>query len=102
MADYNPFEREARTEERAQERKLEHTSQLADLLYVMTDPAGRRFMHKLLSEAGLFRSSFDSDPHKTAFNEGQRNVGLRLMADIMAIAPSQYAQMIEEQRNASS
>lgn len=102
MSDFDPFEREAQTAERKGEQKRARDGDLADLLYVMTDPAGRRFMHKLLSASGLYRTSFDADPHKTSFNEGRRNIGLALMADIMVIAPTQYAEMLEEQRNASS
>jgi hypothetical protein len=101
MADFNPFDREAKTEVRTAEQKREREQQLADTLFVMADPAGRRFMHRLLSRAGLYRSSFDVDPHRTSFNEGERNIGLFLMAEIMQVAAHQYAEMLEEQRNAS-
>lgn len=101
MPHFDPFERETTTEKRNDEKRNQRDNELADVLFVMADPAGRRFMHRLLSRTGMYRSSFDENPHNTAFNEGSRNVGLWLTAEIMQIAVPQYTQMIEEQKDAS-
>ena len=64
---------------------------------VMADKAGRAWMWELLTLCGVMRSSFIAgDPHATSFNEGQRNVGLRIMASIMSAAPEQYETMVKE------
>lgn len=72
-----------------------------DLRAVMGTPEGRRFMWALLGECGLFRSSY----HPSAlihFNEGQRSIGLSLMARITGECPDLYLTMqgeaIDDQR----
>lgn len=106
MADetFDPFGDQQRTadrEKQSERDKLKRENELADVLFVMNDPAGRRYIHRLLSNAGLFRLSYEKgDPYQTAFNEGARNNGLRMTADIMEIAAAQYAQMIEENKHA--
>lgn len=72
-----------------------------DLRSVMGTPQGRRFMWALLGECGLFRSSY----HPSAlihFNEGQRSIGLSLMARVTAECPDLYLTMqgeaIDDQR----
>lgn len=67
-----------------------------DLRALMALPEGRRFMYRLLSAAGCFRSSFAVDPHQTAFNEGQRNIGLWAMG---LLRSDEYAQMMKEQED---
>jgi hypothetical protein len=68
-----------------------------DLVTVLSTENGRRFVHRLLGEAGVFRTSFVmGDPNGTAFNEGSRNTGLRLLSRVMADAPDQYFKMLKE------
>lgn len=102
---YNPFNTEATEAERATRsdvEQLRRTNELADVLYLMTDAAGRRLAYRLLSNAGVFRTTFvPGDPHGTSFNEGQRSLGLWLLSEIMEIAGAQYTQMLEEAKNAN-
>ena len=97
---YEPFkndERKAQNAEREERRVMERA---ADLRYVMDNAAGRRVIHRLLTDAGVFRSSFSADnPHETSFNEGARNLGLKVLAEIMNVASTQYLQMLEEAKN---
>lgn len=78
---------------------------LADLRSVMDTPAGRRFMWALLGDCGLYRASFNNSGSITAFNEGQRDIGLRLVARITQDCPEQYLAMqgeaIEADRKAN-
>ena len=100
---YDPLQPETLQKEREDKGKREENKralELADTLFVMNDPAGRRFIHRQLSAAGVFHQSYVAgDPHQTSFNEGARSRGLRLMADIMEVAATQYAQMIEEAKD---
>ncbi len=66
------------------------------LARVLSEKEGRAWLWSLLEFTGPMRSSFAGDPYQTAFNEGQRNVGLKIMSDIMKAAPEQYAVMAEE------
>jgi len=60
---------------------------------LMALPEGRAFVHRLLQTAGVFRPSFAGDPYHTAFNEGQRNLGLWALNRLL---PDEYAQMMKE------
>lgn len=62
-----------------------------DLVAVMGTPEGRRFVWQLISDAGVFKTSFvASDPSATAFNEGQRARGLAILARLQDEAPDLY------------
>jgi len=68
----------------------------ADIRELMSSAGGRRWVHGLLEFTGLFRSSFTGELSWTAFNEGQRNVGLRVYAEINDVCPELYGVMREE------
>jgi len=70
----------------------------ADTKWLMSHAEGRRIVWGLLDVAGVFRTSMTAD-NWTFFNEGQRNVGLRLMARIQEHCPEMYTQMIKEHRD---
>lgn len=56
----------------------------------MSTPTGRYWMWQLLAQCHIFSQTFTADPLTTAFNEGQRSIGLSLMADILTTCPDQY------------
>lgn len=61
---------------------------------------GRAWMYGHLEACHVFHTSFVAgDPHATSFRCGEHNVGLRLLADVMAAAPEQYVEMIKEAKN---
>ena len=83
----------------AKRRELRRQGECRNL---MSDPAGRRFVWAILSNAGVFRISHaPGDPYQTAFREGERNVGNWLLSDINAICPELYAPMVAENREAN-
>lgn len=58
---------------------------------------GRAWMYGTLEACHIYQSPFfQGDPHNTSFRCGEHNVGLRLLADVMAAAPKQYVTMCEE------
>lgn len=91
--------------ERAAKRsKTQTNSEDADLLWLMRQPQGRRFMWRRLGLCGLYRLSFNPkapDSHCAAFAEGERNTALNLLADIARAAPAEYLQMIKESTDAA-
>lgn len=60
---------------------------------------GRAFMYRCLVSAGVFSSSFDSDPLKTAYNCGHRDQGLWLQNELQEASPDRYLQMIKENQH---
>lgn len=70
--------------------------EVEDLVWLMGIKRGRRIVWRQLSHAGVYRSSFTPDASVTAFNEGQRNIGLRLLAQLMTHCSSDYALMVQE------
>lgn len=97
--DYNPFELDAQEAQRA---LTEEAAQLAlrnkvnDFQWLMSSKRGRRIVQRLLADTGLYRSSFNHSGSVTAFQEGQRNFGLKLMAMIENHCQDQYILMLQE------
>lgn len=64
---------------------------------IMHMPLGRRWMHDKLMACHVFQSSFKGEAsHATAFAEGERNVGLILLAELMGACPEAYILMMGE------
>ena len=66
------------------------------LRLVMSQPNGRAWVWDQLVRTSVFASCFSTRALEMAFNEGKRNVGLQLLADIMRVCPSQYTTMARE------
>lgn len=89
---------QTRAAERAQREREEKSLEQLDVIAMMSEPYGRRLVHRLLAQAGVFAASYtQGDPHHTAFREGARNVGNWLLAQVVAETPEQYALMLKEQ-----
>lgn len=69
-----------------------------DVKWLMSSPRGRRLVWWLLSKSGVNRTSFNNSGSVMAFNEGQRNIGLMLQAEVLDASPDAYMTMLTEQR----
>ncbi len=67
----------------------------------MSDAEGRMWIWDLLTLCGIFHSSFSVDALRTAFNEGRRDIGLRLLAEINQLSPEIYIKMVGENQKDS-
>lgn len=68
-----------------------------DLRTVMSTVNGRRFMWRLLVQAGLQSSSFVAgDSLATSFNEGRRHVAIALRDELERVDVALYAAMLRE------
>jgi hypothetical protein len=72
--------------------------EIADFRWLMEQPQGRRFAWRMLAEAGVYRSTFNSSGSITAYQEGQRKMGLWLMLQIHEHAPASLLAMLEESK----
>lgn len=101
MSNYDPLDlrgQERLKEQSEETRKLAIDQEKMDMQWLMGSKRGRRIMWRLLERTGVYRSSFTGNS-ETFFREGQRNVGLMLMAQIHEVCPDQYAVMLKEQQN---
>lgn len=67
--------------------------------WLLADRKGRGLAWWLLQEAGIYRTSFAGDAATTAFQEGRRDIGLKVLHRLHDAAPEAYAQMLNEQRD---
>jgi hypothetical protein len=90
-----------RDEERQKEfidglNKRRKDREAADMKKVLSMVEGRRFVWKFLSEAGVFRTSFNQNALNMSFNEGSRNMGLTMLNEILKTNPNSFTQMQRE------
>jgi hypothetical protein len=76
--------------------KLHEHEEGEALTAFMSSHIGRRWMYRTLEQCHMFTTSYSSSPIRMSFLEGERNIGLRLVADIMAFCPRRYAEMMQE------
>ena len=77
-------------------RQLARQVDVADVQWLMANPQGRRFVRRLIAEAGVFSSSFMGNAEQTFFREGKRAVGLFVLAEVQSITPAAYIEMLTE------
>lgn len=86
----------AQIKEAVRKEKSARFKELEDVKSILSTKAGRRFYYRYMKECGVFRISYTGNGSETFFNEGQRNVGLKFLADINDADPEIYATMIKE------
>ena len=82
----------------SKDEKLARIRELEDVVAVMDTEAGRRFVWRLLSRAGVFTSSFTGNS-TTFFNEGKRDQGLFLLSETMEGCDELYYVMTRENKD---
>lgn len=97
--EHDPFDptAETRRAEAAEKERLARERKAREFKLLMSMREGRNLMWELLSDAGVFQSSYRGDG-ATEFREGQRNVGLRYLKMLHDICPEHYITMLQEQR----
>ena len=90
---------EAQVDRRKRAVKIQEQKRANDLKAVMDTPQGRAVLWRVLAYCGVFQSSFVAgQSDTTAFKEGQRNVGLKLLAQLQEHCPEQYRKAETEAR----
>lgn len=69
-----------------------------DLKWIFSSRAGRRFYWDLMVHCGIFKTSM-TGTSQTFFNEGRRNVGLKLISELNLADPEAYLKMITEEKD---
>lgn len=83
--------------EMEKEAKLAEANRLAYTKRIMGDAPGRKWMHDLLVKCHIWSTAFAAgSPDTTAFRLGEQNLGLQIFSDVVASAPNEYVQMMQE------
>ena len=59
-------------------------------------PQGRQYIYWLLEISGIARNPYSGNALATAFNCGELNVGQRIQAHLIEVAPAAFLKMLEE------
>lgn len=81
--------------EREELEKLNLQRDIEDVVWLMSERAGRRIMYALLEEAGVYRGSY-TGTQDTVFNEGKRAVGLKYLGIVNSRCAEQFVLMLKE------
>ena len=63
---------------------------------ILATAPGRRWLREKLVRTHMYSTSFSDDPYRTAFQEGERNIGLMLVAEAVAADAEKYVLMMKE------
>ena len=85
---------------RKQRAKQRAANDDAVLKSILATTNGRAWFWRILASCHLFGVSFDSDALRMSFREGERNVGNRLLAQLMRSYPDSFILMMRENNNA--
>ncbi len=95
-----PVSYDASDETETKKRELEAKRRDRDtrdvLTALLTERKGRDWMWSLLSAAHMYEANPPSDPLQMAYREGERNIGLMLMQQLLRHAPNAIIQMMQE------
>lgn len=99
MSEFDPTDvrrhERAKAEQQLQADLVKETEE-GDIRWLMGSKRGRRIIWRLLDQAGVFRLSFNTNAMQMAFAEGNRNYGLRTLAQVQTLCPELYTLMAKE------
>lgn len=69
------------------------------LVEILRTPSGRAWVKSVLDRCRPYRTPYSTDPIQMAFNCGESNIGLELIAEIHAASADLYLVMMKENPN---
>lgn len=66
------------------------------LRQLMGSNEGRAWMYDVLTLCHVYQSAFSTNALSMACAEGERNIGLRILGDLMEACPERYLEMLRE------
>ena len=85
----------------AKNEKSKRQVEIDDMKFILSTRQGRSFVWRHMTNAGIFQSCFTGNS-ATFFNEGRREVGLKLLAEVQEASPESYLQMMKEAKGDDS
>ena len=84
--------------QREQLRKIQAAAEAQDFQAIAILPEGRRLLRRLMSECGVYQTSFTGEALSAAHKEGKRVIGLWVLEHFNH-CPDLYIQLLTEQTN---
>jgi hypothetical protein len=81
------------------QRQAEHNEKRRrrdDLKQVLGTREGRRLLNRLIQMCGVYDHGFEPSGQKMAYEKGQRDIGVMIVADIKEVSPESYLTMLRE------
>lgn len=91
-----PLADKDRVRKKSLQERFSRRTEIEDVAAILSTRFGRRFYWRLITECGIFRSSFTGN-NTTFFNEGMRNIGLKFLSDSQEF-PDLYLLMMQESK----
>lgn len=83
--------------------EIDAAMRLDTIRNIMSTPPGRKWIYEMLERCHCYSTSFIAGaPDASAFREGERNIGLQLLADVQTAASETYLAMLKEAKNSSN
>lgn len=104
MKNYDPLDLKGQEKVKAEkdlQERIDNQNESSDYKWLMSNKKGRRIVWRMLDQAGVFRLSFNSNSMMMAFNEGNRNNGLRIILILHESCPDLYQIMLKEQNDSN-
>ena len=92
--DYDPLSGEISTD-LSKEQKNKRAKEIEDLRFVLNDQRGRRVINRLLDKTGVYRNPFTGNS-ETYFRCGEMNIGQFIVAEVQAVSPESYTNLLKE------
>lgn len=92
--DYDPLSGELSTD-LTKEQKNKRAKEIEDLRFVLNDQRGRRVINRLLEKTGVYRNPFTGNS-ETYFRCGEMNIGQFIVAEVQAVSPDSYTNLLKE------
>lgn len=99
MSNYDPSDLEGqdrRDEIRLASGRIATENEDKDFVWLMSSENGRRIVHRLLTQAGVFQTSFRLNAMQMAHVEGGKSVGFWILDKIGKLCPKAYYTMMQE------
>ena len=99
MGPHDPLDIRAQEELKAQRdtrAKLDQQTEADDVKWLMSSKRGRRIVWRGLERAGVFRTPFNTNAMLMAHACGEKNEGLKTLAQVLEICPERFTEMLSE------
>lgn len=101
MSNFDPLDTHGQERDKAADAERSRANaerDVDDLKWLMSNKRGRRFVFRVLERARVYSPSFNTNALVMAFTDGQKNEGVRLLAQLTTHCPDRYLEMLEESK----